>query len=494
MNAARLAFVLSIVASTSTGCGMVHMQQPGMPGGYPGAAPGGQAAAAPKVVLPKESQDQIRKSEQDAYARADDQQDEQLDRLEKEALKAVKSTLGQEKWADHLPMPLPASQSIAALRKQNVKMRLEPVLNPVSGQANEDFLQFKDEPTDRLGLLSRKSAEGSATAAEKKEMMGYQKISFKLMDLRMQVLNTSMATMQANSHVQTAGMTQMLRVSQLVRSRKLYEMELDARDISLVKRGLERQKRAEAIAAVTMAMTAAYQAVLNNGGDPKALDMIAEASLKAFPLKATVTDDDAKKYVASLDQNVAKVKKGYEAMLRKTWGDAKYERQFKANIDQMFAQAESAQSQKSINQIVQGTNDTYTADVGKCMRGETVSPSSMVGGGTCKSLRRAAQTGDTSDLPPGAVQAFEKNGGTARNAKAAAGVNTAGAIASGDVDGALDGSAKMFGENTTVGASLQGISALKRGDAKGAINAALAFAPPGVKDVFGFASKLLFKG
>jgi hypothetical protein len=53
----------------------------------------------------------------------------------------------------------------------------------------------------------------------------------------------------------------------------------------------------------------------------------------------------------------------------------------------------------------------------------------------------------------------------------------------------------MFPGDSTIGASLQGIAALRKGDARGAISAALSFVPvPGLKDAFGFASKLLFKG
>jgi hypothetical protein len=48
----------------------------------------------------------------------------------------------------------------------------------------------------------------------------------------------------------------------------------------------------------------------------------------------------------------------------------------------------------------------YKTDVGKCMRGEPVDAGSMVGGGTCKLLQRAAQTGDTSQLPKGAEKVF----------------------------------------------------------------------------------------
>ena len=293
----------------------------------------------------------------------------------------------------------------------------------------------------------------------------------------------------------------MLRVSSMVRSRKTYEMELNAEDYALVKRGLERQKRAEAIAATTMVMLAAYQAVINNNGDPKALDALAEGSLKAFPLKPSVTDDEAKGYVDSLGANVQKVKARYEAQMRKTWGDAKYEKQFKQGTDSMFAAAETAQNAKSVSQIIADTGSKYKVDVGRCMRGETVDSASMVGGGTCKALAHAAQTGDTSELPPGALQAYKENGGAsvraggpALSGKAKLGVDAASAAANGDAGGALDGVAKMFPGDSTIGASLQGIAALKNGDPRGAISAALSFVPvPGLKDAFGFASKLLFK-
>ncbi len=57
---------------------------------------------------------------------------------------------------------------------------------------------------------------------------------------------------------------------------------------------------------------------------------------------------------------------------------------------------------------VEGIKAKYKADVAKCMRGEAVDGGSMVGGGTCKMLRKAAQTGDTSELPKGAKEMFQE--------------------------------------------------------------------------------------
>jgi hypothetical protein len=317
-----------------------------------------------------------------------------------------------------------------------------------------------------------------------------------------------MQVMMTNNHVQTSSVQTMLRVSSMVRSHKQMEMEMNADDYALLRKGLERQKRAEAIAATTLAMMAAYQAVINDSGDPKALDVIAEATLKEFPVKVKVSDDEAKQYVSALGANVQKVKARYEAGLRKVHGDAKYERSYKAGIDSMFAQAENAQNAKTVSQTMSDTSAKYNADVVKCKHGEDPGPGSMVGA-SCKAIYRAAQTGDTSELLPGAKKAFEETGGATAGGgapsggpdaskllggKGSAALSAADAARRGDVDGLLDSAGKLFPGDSTIGASLQGIAALKKGDARGAISAALSFVPvPGLKDAFSLASKLLFK-
>lgn len=457
-----------------TGCGML------MPQG------GGASQAQPRAAayeVPKESKDAIRKQETQAYAQADAAEDEQLERLEKDALKALAVSAGKEKWAETQAMPEPASANVKNLRAAGVKMKIAPVTNGEGKAVNDDFLQLKDEATDQLGVLSRKIAEGKASAAEKKAVQEYAKHSFKLMDLRMQVMKVSMATMMSNSHVQTSSLQTMLRVASMVRTRKMMSMELTAEDYALVRRGLERQKRAEAIAATTMGLLAAYQAVVNGKGDPKALDVITDATLKAFPLKTEVSDAEAKAYVGALGENVAKVKARYEAMLRKVHGDAKYEQKFKAGIDAMFRQAEQAEGQKSIGQMAQDNMDRFKADREKCARGEPIDPGSPAAGPGCKAARQAALRGEGGAAAGGVAIPGQVN--------QAAGV--AGAAAKGDVVGALDGAAKMFPADGTVRNSLEGIAALGRGDAKGALNAAIGFVPvPGLKDGLALASKLLF--
>src|SRR5690242_2572514 len=113
--------VVLFAFSSTAGCGMLAPQ---------GAAP---APATPGYTVPKESQDLVRKGEIEAYAKADDAADEQLEKLEKDALLAIRVSMGKDKWSEAQPAPLPASQGVAFLRKQKVKLRLEPVATGAAG-------------------------------------------------------------------------------------------------------------------------------------------------------------------------------------------------------------------------------------------------------------------------------------------------------------------------------------------------------------------------
>lgn len=318
-----------------------------------------QGAQAEPYKTPPESQAQIRDSEAKAYEASDSATDQQLDDLEKDVGKALKMALGKEGAAAGAPTPAPAAATIAELQKAKVKLRIEQVQDQNGNAVNQDFLQLKDSLTDRIQVLAKKMGEKKATPAETKEIQEGVKHVAKINDLKMQVMNASMAMMKANNHAQTGSLQTMLRVSQLVRTRKLHEMEISKDDIALVKRGLERQRRAEALAAVSMGMVAAYQGVANGNKDPKAVQLMAEKTLEAFPIKPTVTDDEAKSYMSGLKGNVSKVKGKYEAMLRKVHGDAKYEREYKSGIDAMFKQAETAEEQKSVGKIAQEHQAEY---------------------------------------------------------------------------------------------------------------------------------------
>jgi hypothetical protein len=323
-----------------------------------------------------ETKAQVRDSEKKAYEQADAATDQQLDDLSKETQKALGMALGKESTAQGMPAPAPAADTIAELQKAKVKLRIEQVKDQNGNAVNNDFLQLKDSLTDRIVVLSKKIGEKKASKAEIKEVQEGAKLIGKLNDLKMQVMNASMAMMKSNMFVQTQSLQSMLRVSNLIRSHKLQSMDINADDIALVKRGLERERRAEAIAAVSMGLIAAYQGVANGNKDPKAVQIVAEKASEAFPLKLEVSDEDAKTYIDGLKGNVAKMKDQYESMLRKTYGDARYEQQMKAGIDSMFQQAANAEDQKSASQIAddaqkdwaknhpEGAADASTPEVG----------------------------------------------------------------------------------------------------------------------------------
>lgn len=487
------ALFLLLASSALGGCGYMNtvpgLQQPG--------APGAQQQAANKDGMDengykKGDYDKLRQQEAQSSAAIDSAVDTELDKKEKEALKSIRVSLGKEASFQGMPATESASKTLTALKAAKVDMRLEAVTDQ-DGKAvgGGDFLTLKDSGTEKIQVISRKMQDGKASAAEKKEFQKIAKNVGKVNDLRQQVSGVSMAAMMTNNSVVTDNFTAMFRVANMVRTRKLLKMEWTAEDYTTVKGILQRQKRSEAIAATNLAMLATYQAVINDNGDPKALDAIAESAEKAFPLKVEATDAEAKAYVEALNTNVGKSKARYEAMMRKIMGDKQYEKQHKASIDNMFRQAETAGQQKSVGEIKSDVNAQYKADVAKCMRGEDPGPGSMAGGPSCKELKRAQDTGDTSRLLPGAKQAFIANGGTGTD-KGKTDPSLPGIPQNGD--DALDAAAKMLPADGAIGNSLQGIAALRKGDAKGAINAALGFVPvPGLKDAFGFASKLLFK-
>jgi hypothetical protein len=468
MRISSLAFIL-VATAAAAGCG-------GMMG--PGA--GNVAPTAASYQVPKESQDALRQQEKTAYEAAERAEDEQLDKLEKDALKALRGALGKEPAFPGGPQPYASSVSLKELKAAGFKMRIEPVIDgDGKAVAGGDFLQLKDSFTDRMQVLSRKIAEQKASPAEMKEVQAGAKHVVKLNDVRSQFMNVSMATMQSNSHVQTQGLSTMLKVSGMIRSRKMMSMELDAQDYERIRKSLERAQRAQAIAAATMGMVAAYQAVVNGKGDPKALDVIAEATIKSFPIKTQVTDEDAKSYVKNLGENVAKEKARYEGWMRAAYGDAKYERDFKANIDAMFRQAETAQSQKSVTEMAQDNMKKFREDREKCARGEPIDPGSPAAGPGCDAARKAALA----------------NGGGG-NAQVNDALKGAAAAQRGDLGGTLDAAASLAPGDGPIKGSLQGIAALSKGDSKGALNAALGMASlvPGgsaIKEGLGLAGKLL---
>src|SRR5256885_1678904 len=129
-----------LFASSTLGCGMLMPQQPGA-----GAPQQNQAT----YTVPKESQDAVRKQEAAAHSAVDDAEDEQLDKMEKDSLKAPRVALGKEAaWQGGQPGES-SSSALIAIKKAKMKVRLEPVTDGEGKAVNDDFFQLKDSFTDR---------------------------------------------------------------------------------------------------------------------------------------------------------------------------------------------------------------------------------------------------------------------------------------------------------------------------------------------------------
>lgn len=497
MRLSRLTLVFALpLLAANVGCQML------MPHGA-GAGTGGSAGSA-EYHPGQDVKDTVRKQEAQGDAVTDPVEDQEISKQEKDVQHALAFALGREAQMQGAPPPESSSQALAELRAARFKLRIEPVTNS-SGAAigGGDFIQLKDSFTDRVQQLQAKLASGTASAAERAEVAKGATQLMKLNNLKMQVGAVSRATMMTNVHVQNGGIATMLKIAGMVAVRKQQEMDWTDEDYARVKKILSRQKRWEALAAASMGMLAAYEAVVSSNGDPKALDAIADASLKAFPFDPQVSDDDAKNYVAHLSDNVQAQKAKYESMMRSALGDAVYEAQYKANIDRMFAQAANASSTKSVSQVAADANSKYQADLAKCAAGEQPDPGSLVGPAKCQQARQQAGSGgavgggddDGSGGTPAGGPGLPAGAQKAMN-KVQKGIGLAQAVANGDATGAIQNAADMFPGDGPIKSSLQGVAALTKGDFKGALKSAMGLASliPGgsiIKEGLGVAGKLL---
>lgn len=400
-----------------------------------------------------------------AMAAAGDAEKQQVDKAEQELIASLKFALGQQAAMPGMPPPDTASSVVTDLRKANIKLRIEPITDQNGKPVADNLLQVKDSYTDRVMALSRKLSEGKATAAEKKEVQSGAKYAARLNDIKMQLGNVSRATMSANSLAQTGAMTTLMRIAGMMKTRKQMEMPVNDADYTKIAGWMARQRRTEAVAGTSLAVLATYQGVLNEGGNPQALDELAKSALQAFPMDIKVSDQEAKDYVKNLNGNIAAVKTQYEAMMRKTWGDATYESRYKSGIDAMFAQADPS-TVKTATQIANETQVKYQADLQKCGRGEAIDPGSMVSGPHCKQAREAVLAGKPIPQTLAGDSVASDSG------------NAGGGIA-GAVGNLIGGAMSSIPALNVISASLEGLQAIAKGDPRGALKAAIGLVPGG---------------
>lgn len=424
--------------------------------------------------IPEESKAMVRQGDEQVIA-AQKTMDEEIDKNQAEVEKAMKSALGQEAAFAGGPAPMPAAQAIAEVRNAKIELHIAPVLDAQGKPVADQFLQLEDSYTKKVQEIAPKMANKKATQAEIKFMQSGAQHVQKLNDLKAQVRLASMPAMMSGWMITTGSMTTMSTVAGMIRSRRQMEMQWTDQDYEMVRQLLERQSRREAVGALALAMMGAYQAVVNDGADPKIIEDVAKAGLGALPIKGEATVESAKKYVDNFEQNVASAKKLYEEQMRKTFGDAQYEAKYKAQLDSMFAQAASATKAQSASELMAQTGEKYKADLRKCARGEKPAPDSMVGPDACRRAKEAANTDGT--LSPEALQKLA--GGAASEAEQAA---------SGGLAGILDAIPGI----SHVKLALEGVAALTAGDTSKVLQLAGDLVPvPGVRSVLQTASKAI---
>ena len=390
-----------------------------------------------------------------------------LDQREKNTTRALKVTLGKEGAVVGEAATESASAAARALRAANVKVRVEPVTDMSGAAMGQNLVILKDDFTDHL-------QHGGLTDADKRAIqksMG--RLPMRLQGLRNQIGLASAVTFETNTSVQSLVLSSQGRVAAVTGGRA--GPALSDSERAWIKRVIARVRRAEAAAATSLGLLATYEAVLNDGGDPKALDGFAEKTLASFPLAPAITDDDVNAYVAALPQNPAEMRARYDAAMRSLAGPQGNQLQ-----DNVQAQMNAAMAQAQARAAAASPYATQPPP-------GAAPPSAYPPPGAA--------------TPPGSYPPPAANAPPYPNApgfvgQARAGLDAATQARNGNLTGALDSAATMFPPDGTVGSSLRGLSAITRGDPKGAIYAALNLVPGGglVKDALSFASGLLFGG
>lgn len=341
------------------------------------------------------------------------------DSMEQNARNAIALTLGQRAAASES-----ASSSIKALHASGIRLRVDATREPFQLVA-----ETEDSPRPARKRPAKKETEKGAEAPPPSAE-----------GLGQQLAAVSRSAKWWNDHVQLDGLQYIGPVASMVLSRKKMGFDFEDGDYEVVRSYLEMARADEAIAASMLALLATYQAAID-GADAKAIDTVAESTSQAFPIRAAVTLDDAKAYVAELRGPIAKLKARYEAALRKSVGNEPYEKAFKARVDAAFPAFVDVVPVRPVGSELAGkltkVDTRVLEDAQRCKSGAR-----------CEDPRRPSKLGDSAHA------------------------------ASASKDTGLPGGAAIT-------ASIDGMRAIKSGDAKGAFAGAIALQPvPALKRVF----------
>lgn len=351
------------------------------------------AQPEPAPVIPQESKDTVRAGEAAMMANIA-QMDEEIEKTEAKLRTALEVALGKAPPMVGGQIPAPASETVASLKKAKISLHIEPVLDAQGKPLPSGLVELKDSNTDKMVELSRKMGSGGKLSKKQQKWMqtAAQKMT-PINDLKGQVRAAVDPAMNSGWMITTGSMTTMQVASGMVRTRRQMEMEWQDEDYAIIEQLLASQRRRESIGAVSIGLMASYQLAFADGGDPKVVETVAQASLDALPMKGEATMDEAKAYIENFDANVESSRVQYEAQMRKSFGDQEYEAKYKSGIDSMFTQIAGASSAQSVTEMMAENNATYEEHLKMCARGETPPPSTMVGPGKCKEAKAAAGSG-----------------------------------------------------------------------------------------------------
>jgi len=276
-----------------------------------------------------------RGGEAEMWDRSAASDDEELGDVRKTVEGAMRLAVGKRKGAPPLPEPYPAEQSITALRKSPIKLKVVPTKS-LDGEPIDNFMRLEDSFTTMMTRLSRKVAEQRATPAEQAMIQSQSKYMIKVSDLRMQINAAASATLETSMLLERLGVALVSNAVVTVRLRRQSGTQVDDADRERLRQTMLRLRRAEALAAASTALMASYQASINDGKAPKAITAVSQSMLKGLAEEPTVEMTEVDALLDDLPDRASKMRAAREAALRERFGDEEYERAWKSGVDALF--------------------------------------------------------------------------------------------------------------------------------------------------------------
>jgi hypothetical protein len=289
-----------------------------------GSAPPPPPAPQPAGGAPRESGSGGPQIDEKQIERAQGVIRDALDKQEKVVLgHAFNVALG----TDPEPRNYPAasvSKLVGSLRTKGVKIRLR---TKTQTQTQKYMLDG-----DGMRLDYKHDKPSMPTPA-------FRETSREIDALEAQILLAYNVALDTNTGVLKFGEAVMTNVARLYAERRKANQDLTTGDYQRIAKLLAFQKRAETQAAIATSFLVAYQAVIRDGKDPKAIESYATDTPKAFPIETSATEDEARAYFDSFKKDLPGSKERYFAMTKAMYSAMRGEEQvddYKRHVDETF--------------------------------------------------------------------------------------------------------------------------------------------------------------